>query len=379
MSVTLNVCQKVCVQLDNPGGSVPYTWTSTSPSNVSVLTSGSGLSAIIGGLVTGGANVVVTDLNGGVAAVFKITVLSIQNYTTPLTENTVYIAGARPSVANVLGSGTITVSGDFPTFASGFADANVVYFVFSNPTASGNSAVFIVSAFWNRPSATTIAAPFNGFTGTPSAIFAAVIGLAVTSATPSNDTLSYRLPIVQFVTGTQAASVSTTINLPFTLPCANTADYGLFVQNSASVGPTGTYPRISTVLNGNQIKIGWNSTVTSYSVSYAIFYRGIRNLGQNFIVYSDVVTLSITGFTGNSTRTITLATAIATTTLWLVQPNSTSISDVIIYNFRVNGAHQSSTTVLVVSLNSTANLGTVNVNFSIIGFQTLNSTITMTI
>jgi len=370
----MNVCQKVCVQLNNPGGTGPYVW-SSSNSSVSVLASGSGLSCIIGANFSGGANVLVRDSNNSVIAVFIITVVTIQNYVTPLTSNTAFIASALLSENTLTPAGATNLSGNFSGFASGFPANNVGYFLYSNP---GNPSAYVTYLFWNRPSDNTITGRYTDNSGPPTIVQFAFIGIAMTSTSPSANSLNYQVPIVHYVTGTQEQRPLTTVSLPFSLPCFGLLDYMCFVQNSANV-VTNTNVKVSGVINANQIQFSWSTSITTYEVSYAIIYRGLRNPSSNFIVYSEVVPVLLTGFTGNQTNNITLDTAVPTTTLWLAQIQSSSLNDSSVFNFRINGASQTSTTVLQISINSLANLGSVGLNVAIIGFFNLGSAITMTI
>lgn len=255
MSVSLNSCQKLCVQLSNPGGTSPYTWTSSNPS-VGVLSSGSGLSAIIVGNSSGGANIVAKDASGSVAAVFIVTVTAVANQMTP-SSNTSLIASARTSSSTTNTAGLATLSGSFSTFASGFSTGNVAYFIIGATAGSGSLFVGVLNAFWNRPSANTISVDFNNNTGAPNNITFGVVGLAVTTATPSLTTLDYQIPIVQYITGTQSVSAfSTLITLPFVLPCTDTSNYMCFAQNSTTSPSTNTI-LVSSVLSASQLKVGW--------------------------------------------------------------------------------------------------------------------------
>lgn len=376
MSITLNNCQKICVQLNNPGGISPYDWTSTS-SSASVFSSGSGLGAIITANSVGGSNIIARDTTGGIVAVFIVTVVSIANQTTLVTSNTVYLASARASSGTVSTSGTANLSGNFATFASGFSANNAVYFVFPAPLSVGTQ-VFtsVINAFWNRTAANAMSAEFVNNVSPPNTLVFGVVGIGVTSSTPSSSAIDFQAPLVQYATGSQISAFSTSLTLPFDLACPDTSNYICFAQNSVAL-PSSSNILVSNVQNVNQIKVGWNAATTDYAFSYAIFTKGIRNAGGSFVLYSDVITASLTNVVGNEQFTINLDTAIPTTAIWLVQIQSTSISNVATFGYRISGSLQPTTTSLTIYYANLSSGVTTPAQIGIVAFSNLNSAITM--
>lgn len=358
MSVTINNCQKICLQLQVPVGTAPYTWTANN-TNVSVLTGGSGFSAIVRGVTVGAAQVVVTDANGSVVTGFAFTIVSLTTTTTPVTSNTVLLAfftttvtGQNNTTGTFSGTGGTTIS-SLSTTGNG---TRTCWFAgIGNP--GGTLGYF--SVFWNRASNTNAVQMVH--TNTLGSLFVGLVGLGLTSNTPANNALDYQIPIVQFSSGSQASSFLTTLTLPFTLACSSTSNYIIFAQGGTQAFNTIV---VSNFASGSSINLGWYQAVTTTNISYMIVARPIRNVNATSgVLYSDVST-----FTINETFTVlnvTLDTPVtATPVFWFAQFSIASILGASQFQWRVSSAYQTTSTNLQIQiLSSFAGTQTLNIQY----------------
>lgn len=346
--ISLNNCQKICLQLQVPTGVSPYTWSAIN-TNVTVATGGSGFSAIVTGIAVGASQVVAKDANNAVIAGFSFVITDSTAYTPVSTSNTVELAFFTSSAAgNSSTQGTFsgisgTTIGGLSTTGNG---NNTCWFVFiANP---GNT-LGIGTVYWNR-GANANAVVFSHGTNF-GGIAVGLVGLGVTSNNPSIDTLDYKIPIVQFISSTQASSFATTVNLPFTLACASVNQYIIFAMNSQAT-PQFNAIKVSNLPTTGAFVVGWNFAVTTYNISYMVVARGIRNVNATSgILYSDISSFLISN-AGNSID-ITLDTAVtATPVVWFAQFRINSIIGGSSFQFTLLSAYQTTTTNLQVRYSS---------------------------
>lgn len=364
-NISINTCQKICLQITATSSATPYTWTAAN-SNVLVTSGGNGFSGIVGGSTAGSSGVLVKDANGGLIAYFAFTVASLSAYVPPGGSNTSLFASTVLSTSATGTQTTITFTGTF--FNGSFSTNNYIWIAFQNSTtAPADTGFSVTNNTWNRSSTTMV---FNkpSITATRTVSYA-LAGIGVTSPTPSDSTQDYAVPIVgYFPTTSQTAAASTTITLPISMPCADVTKYVVFAQTGSS-GLVQT--QVATLLNSNTLKVGYNvNNATSASFSYMIVAKGLSS--STAINYSDLFPVSIVN--GTSSQTFTIPSTVPVSSLFYAMLQPTTISDTVsantyVINIFYTGGATNNLTVTFQNLSG----GTVATN---LGFFALKNQVT---
>lgn len=330
-NISINTCQKICIQVTATNTATPYTWT-PSNSNIIVTTGGNELGAIVSGSFEGSATLTVKDANGAIVSFFYFTVLSLAAYVPPGGSNTVLLGsvvqnnGTPPSVS------TATATGNFSTLSSGFGANNYIWIAF-HTSAVSHFGYNIINSTWNRISNTMIFNKPNG--ATVPVVTYAIAGIGISSTTPTEATIDYAVPIVQFVPLTaQTSAFSTVITLPYQLPCADLTQYIVFAQTGLVGSPNNI--QCATLLSANQIKVGWLTAITDYSLSYMVLATGMQN--SSIVDYSTILT-GVSILNGSTTQTFTVPTNLNSQSAYFGIIKPSSISDVATFGVYVTQVH----------------------------------------
>lgn len=291
VNVSLNSCQKICITASNVcTEESPYSWTTTTPSLVTV--SYSGLSALIAAKpnVSGVATVVLSN-NIGNPVLYVI--ITITNYTslTFSTSGTNFLLSTTVTSGSPPSLNPYQISGPFNSLANPL-DPDLTFFVWNQNTSAGVTDVITITNF--VPGTTS---RVTAFTASPSGVLAANLGLLMFQRTVDPFANPF-YPLVTRVTGVKPPVGTNTISVNFNgvLPCVPTA-YLPFVQFSG----TQTSPDI--VINGSVIdSTGRSITLISSNlqnfsvpilISIMICPKGFLNISNIGLMYCDVINVSI--------------------------------------------------------------------------------------
>lgn len=329
--ISINTCQKICIQVTATNTATPYTWT-PSNSNIIVTTGGNGLSAIVCGSFEGSASLTVKDTNGGVVSFFYFTVLSLAAYAPPSGSNTVLLGSRVNTIGTPPNVTTATATGNFSILSSGFGANNYIWIAFHMSTVS-NFGYNIINSTWDRSSNTMV---FNKpSAATVPLIIYAIVGIGISSTSPTEATMDYAIPVVQYIPLTaQTSAFSTVITLPYQLPCADLTQYIVFAQAGPVASPN--IVQCATLLSANQIKVGWQTALTNYSLSYMVLATGMQN--SSIVDYSTILT-GVSILNGSTTQTFTVPTTLNSQSAYFGIIKPTSISDVATFGVYVTQVH----------------------------------------
>lgn len=342
-TITLNNCQRVCVQVNGTNAAAPYSWVASN-SNVAVTSGGNNLAGIFTAVSPGGCNVYLRDANGAVMATFIVQVTSITTYVPPSTSNTVYLGSKIfTSTSN---SSTATFNGNFSTLSAGLGANNFIWFAFNNGTTATCNQRQINNSTWDRSSS---AMSFNYASCVGNQLTLFVAGVGITSSSPLDNALDYQVPVVNYVPLTnQSLKFSGVGTLPYPIPCSDLSNYLIFAQSGLQAG-TGPITSAS-IQSSLSVKVGYTALLSAYSFSYMIVAKGITVGSGPGVIYSDLLT-SQTFTTTNTPITTSLKNTVSNA-LWFALVQSNSISDSVVTNAAIiTSVSQSGNTLTIVYTN----------------------------
>jgi hypothetical protein len=373
-SFSINSCQKLCLSVTDPCGSyTTFTWTTSTPSLVSISYNNG--NAIITSLpfVSGTAIVNVNDSVGNLLLTFTINITNYTALSFPVT-NTQFLTSTFVTSSTLPSSQTLTIAGPFNTYANPNT-SGLCFFVFNNIVqGAGFINGIICTNFLPGSTSSSLQVITTTNSGPNAKVALMMLEPNTGSATDPLFPLATSLTNVPFI-GTDTQS----IYLSQVLPCLPSG-YMCFVQINGTYTSNvfvygNTFDTSGGFFNIEISTLGYNTlstSQTSYNLSVFFCPIGYYNLSSTSLIWSNQITVTIIGSSSNTSVTVYLPTGIsiplANNVLWFAQPatiatvvNGTSTVIGVVQIFTV--VQTSSTTLsMQLTCNSTTNVS-IPINF----------------
>lgn len=337
MALSLNSCQKICLAVTSSSclTNNTYTWSTTTPSLVTLTAGSVGCIVKVNSLTTSGvAFVFAQDATSTVVFGAQITITPYFNVVFPASNASILCATLvqSPPVPSILGTPLI-IGGPFNSFASSNLN-NLVFFTFNQLRDNGAS-VFANALVNNNfvPGTNSVlnTYPLNGTVPVTNITFK--IGMLMFRTLTSSFADPY-FPSVFAITlpkpGTGQGAIS--VQLPKRLPC--TFDNYISFTQLITTQTTGLFT-FGSVVNSDSASVSIqygnllnNLVANSFGISILVCPKGFFTpISSNTFIYSNTVVFNVPAAPFTGTVTVNLPVGgMPAATMWFAQPQDISLS-----------------------------------------------------